>query len=160
MKLSHFWDFAMLPLLVIIHFVWLVTISYFVSATRWRLTCTATSRTHTVSTMSSSWSELLTGIFTVTFIFMVYFYLTGICVYICIKKKTQVIKYQLCWLDRVQPTRSAQQKNKSPPVEAAVASPREPEPASSPSSPAPPRLPPWRQWLSHEDMHLVRKQIS
>ena len=56
--------------------------------------------------------------------------------------------------------RSAQQKKKSPPVEAAVGcSPQKLTPESaSPSSP--PILPPWRQWLSHDDMHLVRKHVT
>ena len=81
-----------------------------------------------------------------------------ICGYICIPPT-----------GRVQPTRSAQQKNKSPPVEAPAGGggspqkltlPPAPEAAStsSPCSSSSPILPPWRQWLSHDDMHLVRKQ--
>ena len=65
---------------------------------------------------------------------------------------------------RIQPTRSAQQKKRTPPVQSAPPPkrlpPPEPEPQSPPkkSSPSPPLLPPLRQWLSHEDMHLVRKE--
>ena len=65
---------------------------------------------------------------------------------------------------RIQPTRSAQQKKRTPPVQSAPPPkrlpPPEPEPKSPPkkSSPSPPLLPPLRQWLSHEDMHLVRKE--
>ena len=66
---------------------------------------------------------------------------------------------------RIQPTRSAQQKNRTPPVQSTPPPkrlpPPEPEPESPPkksSPPPPPLLPPLRQWLSHEDMHLVRKE--
>ena len=40
--------------------------------------------------------------------------------------------------------------------------PPEPEPKSPPkkSFPPPPLLPPLRQWLSHEDMHLMRKEVT
>ena len=63
--------------------------------------------------------------------------------------------------------RSAHQKNKDPPVESA-ARPQNLTPTSQAASllitapsesspPSHPTLPPWRQWLSHDDMHLVRK---
>ena len=49
--------------------------------TQWRLTCTATSRTPTGSIMSSSWSELLTGIF-ICFFFK--YLCLSVCFCICI----------------------------------------------------------------------------
>ena len=67
---------------------------------------------------------------------------------------------------RIQPTRSAQQKNRTPPVQSAPPPkrlpPPEPEPKSPPkkSSPPPPLLPPLQQWLSHEDMEAIHTNVS